>query len=150
VNPLYDWDKRLEGSIQLIEEDPRLAKHNKTRLLEFKWFLLVEKGLKPVRVVKYLYTLRIVLGWLGNISCTMADKEDLLCIVERIDSNGFKEWIRQHPGGGDPEAWVGINLNLPKSSKSITYAAFRQVLKTCAEKTGIKKISIPTFSDTAG
>ena len=257
MNPLYDWDKRLEGSIQLIKEDSQLAKPNKTRLLEFKRFLLVEKGLKPVRVVKYLYTLRIVLGWLGNRSCTMADKEDLLCIVERIDSNGFKdwtkhdyklvvrvfwqwlgkddlvswikvnkantsklpeelltpyeiqdmvnaannardraiiavlyesntrigefaslrikhivfeiiqdtltavlivdgktgmrrlrivqsvpylqEWIRQHPRGGDPEAWVWVNHNLPKSSKSITYAAFRQVLKTCAKKAGIKK-----------
>ena len=94
VNPLYDWDKHLEGSIQLIEEDLQLAKPNKTRLLEFKRFLLVEKGLKPVRVVKYLYTLRIVLGWLGNKSCTKADKEDLLSIVERIYSNGFKDWTK--------------------------------------------------------
>lgn len=93
-NPLYDWDKRLKDSIQLIKKDTGLSDHNKTQLLKFKRFLLVEKSLKPVQVVKYLYTLRIVLGWLGNKSCTDADKEDLLCIVERIDSNGFKDWIK--------------------------------------------------------
>ena len=256
-NPLYDWDKRLKDSIQLIKKDTGLSDHNKTQLLKFKRFLLVEKSLKPVRVVKYLYTLRIVLGWLGNKSCTDADKEDLLSIVERIDSNGFKdwtkhdyklvvrvfwqwlgkdelvswikvnkvsnsklpeelltpdeiqdmviaaknarnraiiavlyesntrigefgslrikhivfeiirdtltavlivngktgmrririvqsapylqEWIRQHPGGYDPEAWVWINLRAQKSSQPVKYAALRKVLKECAEMAGIKK-----------
>lgn len=256
-NPLYDWDKRLEGSIQLIKKDTGLSDHNKTQLLKFKRFLLVEKGLKPVRVVKYMSTLKIVLGWLGNKSCTDTDKEDLLCIVEKIDSNGFKdwtkhdykvivkvfwrwlgkddliswikvnkihnsklpeelltpdeiqdmvnaaknardraiitalyesntrigefgslrikhivfeiirdtltavlivdgktgmrririvqsapylqEWIRQHPNGDDPEAWVWINLSAKKSSQPITYPAFRLVLKKCAERAGIKK-----------
>ena len=256
-NPLYDWDKRLKDSIQLIKKDTGLSDHNKTQLLKFKRFLLVEKGLKPVRVVKYLYTLRIVLGWLGDRSCTDADKEDLLCIVEKIDSNGFKdwtkhdyklvvrvfwqwlgkddlvswikvnkvhnsklpeelltsdeiqgmvnaaknardraiiavlyesntrigefgslrikhivfeiiretltavlivngktgmrririvqsapylqEWIRQHPGGHDPEAWVWINLRAQKSSQPVKYAALRKVLKECAEMAGIKK-----------
>ena len=256
-NPLYDWDKRLEGSIQLIKKDTGLSNHNKTQLLKFKRFLLVEKGLKPVRVVKYMSTLRIVLGWLGDRSCTDADKEDLLCIVEKIDSNGFKdwtkhdyklvvrifwqwlgkddlvswiklnkvhnsklpeelltsdeiqdmanaaknardraiiaalyesntrigefgslrikhivfeiiretltavlivngktgmrririvqsapylqEWIRQHPHGDDPEAWVWVNSNVRKSSKPIVYQSFNLVLKGCAERAGIKK-----------
>ena len=256
-NPLYDWDKRLEGSIQLIKEDTGLSDHNKTQLLKFKRFLLVEKGLKPVRVVKYMSTLRIVLGWLGNKSCTDADKEDLLCIVEKIDSNGFKdwtkhdyklvvrvfwqwlgkddlvswiklnkannsklpeelltpdeiqdmvnaannardrafiaalyesntrigefgslrikhivfeiiretltavlivngktgmrririvqsapylqEWIKQHPHGDDPEAWVWNNRNTLSSSRPVRYATFHGMLKVCAERAGIKK-----------
>lgn len=93
MSPLYDWDRRLDGVVALITSDSSLSKHNKTLLLRFKRFLLVERGLSKPRVVKYLSILRVVLGWLGK-SCDRAGKEDLLCLVERIDSNGFKDWTK--------------------------------------------------------
>ena len=119
-NPLYDWDKLLEQSIQMIKKDPQLPKHNKTQLLKFKRYLLVEKGLTPARVIKYLGILRIVLNWLGTKSCAKADKEDMLNIVEQINSSGFKDWTRHDYkiavkvfwrwlGKDDLVSWIKVN-----------------------------------------
>jgi len=78
MNLLYDWDRCLDGAVALITADSHLSKHNKALLLKFKRFLLVETGLSPARVVKYLTILRVVLGWLGRRSCYRTDKNDLL------------------------------------------------------------------------
>lgn len=94
MDTLYKFENQLKAVERLIITDETISEYNKTKIKEFKRYLILERNLKTVRVVKYMYKLKIVLPWLGKQKCTTATKDDILDILERINGNIWKEWTK--------------------------------------------------------
>ena len=93
-NTLYNWDNQLKTLEMKISKETGISKHNKEQIKAFERYLFLERNLKPVRVVGYLHKLKIITTWLDKQECTTATKEDILDIIEHINTNGYEEWTK--------------------------------------------------------
>lgn len=94
METLYNWDYKLITVENQIAKDKNISITNKDKIKSFKRYLILEQNLKPVRVVSYMYKLKVIMTWLGEQACTTTTKENILDIIEHINTNGYKEWTK--------------------------------------------------------
>jgi site-specific recombinase XerD len=86
---------RYAGALARFTTDTSLSQANKTYILEFlaacslgKTILdSQKKRIKPKRLLKYLYTLRLISTWLGNSDLKQVTQQEMEQFITRLETN---------------------------------------------------------------
>jgi integrase/recombinase XerD len=133
----HGYKRRLKRILQRIKSSDEICEENKKEIFRFYRTCRIEEGLKASRLEKLLTHLFVVGKWMGNKKFTDSTKNDVLKLVERIETNEkwkelykrdfkgalkkFYKWLR-HTEEGFPEEvkWIkktsktGNNNKLPE------------------------------------
>jgi len=85
---VHNFSKKLERMVSKIRNSTNISLDNKRIILGFHQSCLAE-GISPGRILKYVYALNTLSGWLGKDFCS-ATKDDLKSLVLRIQSATYR------------------------------------------------------------
>lgn len=87
---IHNRTHRLEIIKNTISES-KVSKYNKDKLLQFVHYCTLQEKLSPGRLERMLGCLYKITLWLGK-DFNKATKDDIMKVVEKINSNGYTDW----------------------------------------------------------
>lgn len=142
---IHGYGTRINSALQIIERN-NPNEDNRADLLEFYEYL-VASGLSRGRILKYLYHLQKMGGWLGK-SFKDATKKDIIKLVQIIETQDytphtkhdykivvkrFYQWLRSSDGYPEEVRWIKSTIKMNDSTipeELLTVEEIKKLIET--------------------
>lgn len=121
---VHNYERRFERQVSLLNEDKSVSEANKKLILKFCEFAF-SQGISTGRVVRYLFDLRVLAGFLGK-NFEDANKEDIQNLLAALEKSGrfarstmrdlkltlrkFYKWLRKTEGFPEEVSWYKTHI----------------------------------------
>jgi len=145
---VHNYERRLEGQLNLLKNDPSIPEENKKLICKFKEFSF-SSGISIGRIVRYLFDLR-TMAQLLNKNFEEANKEDILVLAGKLERSDrfskstvrdlkltlrkFYKWLRNTDEFPDEVKWLKTHLkydSIKNPEDMLTEEEVRNMINVC-------------------